>query len=157
MSGSVRSRTDRDFWVHCHYCREAFPHYDITKDHIVPKSRGGRNHISNYVPACHDCNRRKGSNTPTCPCPTCRRAVLAHGKYVRSLMPEVKRRLLARAGDMFTHYGVLSTTFKVPGEPYFEGKTRQQFLEALLATHEVPNPRRVVKIMEDSGFLDKIL
>ncbi len=32
-------------------------------DHIVPVKRGGTNDISNIVPACADCNRKKGALT----------------------------------------------------------------------------------------------
>lgn len=32
----------------------------LTKDHIVPKSRGGRNHPSNIQPLCEGCNLAKG-------------------------------------------------------------------------------------------------
>ena len=33
----------------------------ITKDHIVPKSRGGRDIISNYQTMCEPCNMAKGN------------------------------------------------------------------------------------------------
>lgn len=33
----------------------------MTKDHIVPKSRGGRDHISNMQTMCVDCNKAKGN------------------------------------------------------------------------------------------------
>lgn len=33
----------------------------FTKDHIFPKSRGGRNHISNLQTMCSVCNTKKGS------------------------------------------------------------------------------------------------
>jgi 5-methylcytosine-specific restriction endonuclease McrA/urease beta subunit len=32
----------------------------LTKDHIHPKSKGGKNHISNYQPMCSPCNQAKG-------------------------------------------------------------------------------------------------
>ena len=33
----------------------------FTKDHIVPKSRGGKNTLSNYQTMCVRCNAEKGS------------------------------------------------------------------------------------------------
>ena len=33
----------------------------ITKDHIVPRSKGGKNIISNYQTMCFECNNNKGN------------------------------------------------------------------------------------------------
>ena len=37
----------------------------MTKDHIIPKSKGGKNHLSNYQTMCITCNRNKGAEFPT--------------------------------------------------------------------------------------------
>lgn len=34
----------------------------MTRDHIIPKSRGGREHISNMQTMCVDCNKAKGNH-----------------------------------------------------------------------------------------------
>ena len=48
----------------CAYCGEVFSTSRLTIDHVLPRSRGGKNYWANCVTACHDCNHRKGSKTP---------------------------------------------------------------------------------------------
>ena len=48
----------------CHYCGGEFPPEDLTMDHVVPLSRGGRSVKENLVPACKDCNSRKKLDLP---------------------------------------------------------------------------------------------
>ncbi len=48
----------------CLYCGEAFPVRQLTFDHIVPKSRGGRNAWTNAATSCRRCNHRKDARTP---------------------------------------------------------------------------------------------
>ena len=45
----------------CQYC--GVPH-DLTFDHVVPRSRGGRTTWENVVTACAPCNLRKGGRSP---------------------------------------------------------------------------------------------
>ena len=48
----------------CMYCGQQFPRHSLTRDHVVPISRGGRDHWQNVVSACLPCNVRKGCRTP---------------------------------------------------------------------------------------------
>jgi len=48
----------------CMYCGREYPEYKMTRDHIVPLSRGGHDVWSNVVSACRPCNTHKGGRTP---------------------------------------------------------------------------------------------
>ena len=48
----------------CQYCGEPYPSHDLTFDHVVPRSRGGRTTWENIVTACARCNLTKGGRTP---------------------------------------------------------------------------------------------
>lgn len=45
----------------CVYCSGK---KNLTIDHVIPKSRGGKNTWANLVTCCHYCNIKKGSRTP---------------------------------------------------------------------------------------------
>lgn len=45
----------------CYYCFQPCTQKTFTIDHIVPKSKGGGNNISNKVGACSSCNNAKGA------------------------------------------------------------------------------------------------
>lgn len=46
----------------CQYCGRTPPEVVLELDHIIPKSKGGKNDINNYVTSCFDCNRGKSDN-----------------------------------------------------------------------------------------------
>uniref|UniRef100_A0A7S0ZJU0 HNH nuclease domain-containing protein n=1 Tax=Timspurckia oligopyrenoides TaxID=708627 RepID=A0A7S0ZJU0_9RHOD len=46
---------------HCQYCNQLESASDLTFDHIIPKSRGGKSCWTNIVTACMSCNNKKGS------------------------------------------------------------------------------------------------
>ncbi|MEX2353968.1 MAG: HNH endonuclease [Gammaproteobacteria bacterium] len=48
----------------CMYCGNEYSEHSLTRDHVIPISRGGRDRWSNVVTACRQCNTRKGNRTP---------------------------------------------------------------------------------------------
>ncbi len=48
----------------CYYCERQVDPKELTMDHVVPLSRGGRSKKGNLVPACKECNNRKKYLTP---------------------------------------------------------------------------------------------
>ena len=48
----------------CQFCGSTFPASELTLDHVVPRSRGGRSSWENLVASCYRCNNRKGDRTP---------------------------------------------------------------------------------------------
>jgi len=48
----------------CQYCGKRHPKSELTIDHVIPQSRGGRDNWENLVLACVKCNVKKGSRTP---------------------------------------------------------------------------------------------
>lgn len=48
----------------CHYCGQATKPKDLTMDHVVPISRGGKSTKGNVVPACKACNNKKKQLLP---------------------------------------------------------------------------------------------
>ena len=48
----------------CQYCHRVFGTGQLSLDHVMPRSRGGKSTWENIVCACRKCNVRKGSRTP---------------------------------------------------------------------------------------------
>jgi 5-methylcytosine-specific restriction endonuclease McrA len=48
----------------CAMCNKRFRSEDLTFEHVIPQSRGGKSTWSNLVPACEPCNSKKGNRTP---------------------------------------------------------------------------------------------
>jgi 5-methylcytosine-specific restriction endonuclease McrA len=63
-SGGMRLRILMRDKFRCQYCGVRATAFDLTLDHIVPRSRGGRTEAENLCAACKPCNQRKGNRTP---------------------------------------------------------------------------------------------
>lgn len=73
----------------CYYCKQTIDYDSITRDHIVPKVKGGHLYRANWVFACHPCNVAKGNLTLTQFADLC---VAGACKYLRRI---VKRKFKA--------------------------------------------------------------
>ena len=56
-----RNRIYKRDGYQCVYCGS---HRNLTLDHVVPKSRGGKNEWTNLVTSCQKCNLKKADRTP---------------------------------------------------------------------------------------------
>jgi 5-methylcytosine-specific restriction endonuclease McrA len=48
----------------CQYCGKRFPTSELSLDHVIPRSMGGKSMWENIVCACANCNVKKGGRTP---------------------------------------------------------------------------------------------
>lgn len=48
----------------CQYTGERFKYSDLSMDHVIPSSKGGRHTWDNIVTCCKKVNNRKGDRTP---------------------------------------------------------------------------------------------
>ena len=57
----VRQYLYEKFGHRCVYCGNESDAIEL--DHVVPRSKGGSDRVSNLVPSCHKCNQRKGNRS----------------------------------------------------------------------------------------------
>ncbi len=48
----------------CMYCGEHFADHQLSRDHVIPVVKGGKDVWTNVVAACKRCNNMKGGRTP---------------------------------------------------------------------------------------------
>lgn len=61
LSNKILFRRDQNM---CLYCGKSFSDRDLSRDHIHPTSRGGKDIWTNVVAACRRCNHHKQDRTP---------------------------------------------------------------------------------------------
>ena len=52
----------RDKFI-CQYCSKSFKVEDLTFDHVIPRSKGGKTIWENVVTSCRKCNTQKGNRS----------------------------------------------------------------------------------------------
>jgi 5-methylcytosine-specific restriction endonuclease McrA len=64
MRGSQWWKRKRSTGI-CYYCGGKFKPAELTMDHLIPVTRGGKSAQGNLVPACKECNNKKKYLLPT--------------------------------------------------------------------------------------------
>jgi 5-methylcytosine-specific restriction endonuclease McrA len=49
----------------CQYCGKRYPTSELSLDHVIPRSMGGKSAWENIVCSCTKCNVKKGGRTPS--------------------------------------------------------------------------------------------
>ncbi len=60
--GKDKTFSDARYHLNLYALDESGNEVLMTKDHIIPRSKGGANHISNYQTMCERCNQEKGND-----------------------------------------------------------------------------------------------
>lgn len=63
-SGGIKVNRRRVFQRDSNQCVYCGSNKKLTIDHVLPRSRGGKNTWDNLVTCCHRCNLKKGNSTP---------------------------------------------------------------------------------------------
>lgn len=68
LSRTIPPLTNRELFLRdahlCMYCGHEHKESQLTRDHVIPLSGGGRDRWSNVVTACKHCNTHKGNRSP---------------------------------------------------------------------------------------------
>ena len=64
-----RTRLSKKVWAEhydcrCVICTKQFHWSDFTKEHAIPRAKGGTDDFENILPACFECNNKKGDQFP---------------------------------------------------------------------------------------------
>jgi 5-methylcytosine-specific restriction endonuclease McrA len=78
----------------CQYCGFVFPSSKLTLDHVLPRSRGGRDTWENLVTCCVSCNHHKADRTPD-------EAGMALVRMPRAVSVHTARSLIRTRGEDF--------------------------------------------------------
>ncbi|MFT7460133.1 MAG: hypothetical protein ACI909_002821 [Planctomycetota bacterium] len=68
LSRTIPPLTNRELFLRdahlCMYCGKQYHESHLTRDHVIPISKGGKDRWLNVVAACRSCNTRKGNRIP---------------------------------------------------------------------------------------------
>lgn len=77
----------------CAYCGSS---QDLTVDHVIPRSRGGKNNFDNCITACKPCNNKKDRRTPSEA-----KMYLSHQPYAPTISEFIRLKMMQLGIDKF--------------------------------------------------------
>lgn len=133
----------------CYYCQYEFGIYSElrelnlirTKDHIIPKSKGGNNSELNIIIACSQCNTLKGTRLPT--------------EFAKFLLKRIN--IIVKEGGTGTINYPLKRLHLVLQNTNTLIETIEPYKEKLLKGYIQPKVKKIVKVKEfgDPSFQGK--
>jgi hypothetical protein len=132
----------------CVYCRApAAPDRPLTREHVIPQARGGRRKDARIiVPACADCNQRRGCQEVVLFLLARPRRILAFLDYLSTLPPETVRQIDVRV------FAELYAAVWLLAESSASGATWRAQLERLCAGRRLHRRRYAARrIMTAAG------
>ena len=63
ITKAERQQVHKKYGGHCAYCGKEIEIKDMQVDHMIPLRLGGADEMSNYMPACRQCNHYKRGNS----------------------------------------------------------------------------------------------
>ncbi len=89
----------RNLWLrdkgHCMYCNSKITTEEVTFDHVIPQSKGGKTTWTNVVCSCSICNNKKDNRTPKQA-----RMTLVKAPTVPKLSKKVVQRMIKKLGTI---------------------------------------------------------
>lgn len=103
----------------CFYCQKVLKKNNFHIDHLFPKSKGGKNDISNYVPSCDHCNCKKNNKDLT-----------SYMKWLKEKSKPIKititKKMLSEAASCLARQGG-NATFKKRGVEHYKAMANKRW------------------------------
>jgi hypothetical protein len=116
-SNKVRFEVFKRDKFQCQYCGRTPPGIVLELDHIMPRSKGGKDIVENYLTSCFQCNRGKGKKLLT-DLPKSMDTKLAELKEKRLQLKEFNRFLQHRENSINSQIDELESQFTKQFENY---------------------------------------
>lgn len=123
----------------------------MTKDHIIPKSLGGKNHLDNYQTMCCICNNKKGNGElhNNCPDPNFKTSLRKKGMAIPNKSPYIS--FVIEKDGKYLHF--ISQQHKVEFIPLARAATKFNNLNVKTKLQKFIDETLLLGRIEDYAFI----